>query len=94
MQKSGVEIKRSGNTVNISTAVTLTGGELSAMNIRDGETLTLDFTMAVDVDELARLIGNEDVSKPGWQKRIAGIIGSDEFKNIVEIGARIVKSLS
>jgi hypothetical protein len=69
MDTSDIRIERSGNSVIVARSVTFMGGELPQM--QEGETLTVDVAMELDVDELAKLIDKNDPTKPGWAQRFA-----------------------
>ena len=68
---------------------------MTAMNIQEGDSLTFDFTMALDVDELEKIISKEDASKPGFAKRVAEAVVTEGLKTAVkEAVVEFVKSLS
>ena len=46
MQHSDITAQREGKTVIVSKSVTLTAADILAMELRGGETVTLDLTVA------------------------------------------------
>jgi len=90
--KPKVDVKRRGNTVTISTDATVMGKRLNEMKLHDNDALTLTFTMELDVNELAKVIGKDDgPSKPGWSQRIAEAVATEALKEaikkvVVEVG--------
>ena len=59
MQHSDISAQREGKTVIVFKAVRLTAEDILAMELKDGETVTLDLTVALDVDELSQLIDKD-----------------------------------
>jgi hypothetical protein len=84
MKESDIKIERSDNTVTISKMVSFVGSELNQME--DGESLTLDFEMTLDVEELERIIGKNDATKPGWPKRMVETVVTEGLKTAIKIG--------
>jgi hypothetical protein len=58
MQQPDITAQREGKTVIVSKAVRLTAEDILAMELKDGETVTLELTIALDVDEPSQLIDN------------------------------------
>jgi hypothetical protein len=82
--KPNFEIKRSGSTVTISTDATILGSKLNEMKLHDNDALTLTFKMELDVNELAKIIGRDDPTKPGWAGRIAEAVATDGLKTAIK----------
>ena len=70
MQHSDITAQREGKTVVLSKAVRLMAEDILAMELKDGEIVTLDLTVALDVDELSQLI-DKDPAKLSIGTRLA-----------------------
>ena len=56
------------------------------MKLHDKDSLTLDFSIVLDADELAKIIGKDDgPTKPGWARRIAEAVTEEGFKQAIKI---------
>lgn len=97
-----VKVDRAAKTVTISTMASLMGGDIRKMKLVDGDTLTLDVTMTLDIEGLAKVIGDALVEpektggpdKPGMAKRIAEAVATEGMKEAVkQIVVQIGKSL-
>lgn len=95
MKAPDFKITRDGDRIIISQDVMLMGETIRAMDIKDGETLTLDVTLAMDIKELAKLIDKDgnDPSKPGMVKRITESSINEIIRGAIQIGVGFGKSL-
>ena len=90
MQHSDITAQREGKTVIVSKSVRLTTEDILAMELKDGETVTLDLTVAVDVDELSQLIV-EDPAKLSMGSRLTETAFTEVIKGAVKIGVAFGK---
>ena len=85
MQHSDITARREGKTVIVSKTVSLSVADILAMELRVGETVTIDLTVALDVDELSQLI-DADPGKPGIGNRLTETAFTEVIKGAVKIG--------
>jgi hypothetical protein len=97
MAKPTIEVDKHGKTVTISTEATLIGSQINQWKLHDNDSVTFDFTMELDIDELAKIIGKDPGSdKPGWAKRMAEAVATEGLKAaikevVVEVGKSMLR---
>ena len=90
MQHSDITAQREGKTVVLSKALRLMAEDILAMELKDGEIVTLDLTVALDVDELSQLI-DKDPANPSMGTRLTETAFTEVIKGAVKIGVAFGK---